>query len=79
MIKVKDHPDHPPVKEGDHVIITDYSNFPSNDAVKYSKLPFSIVEGVDKHLIGENGDYHWEYGIYVGGWLITSDQYKLFK
>jgi hypothetical protein len=79
---IKDHKDHPEIFEGDKVIITDWDFANSNEAVKLSKLPFLVVDGVDKHPIGSEGDYHWEYGIYVKelpGALLAPHNYKKYN
>lgn len=77
-MEIKNHPDHPEVFEGEKVSIIDYDFCSPNEAVQLSKLPYVTIDSVDKHPIGSDGEYHWEYGIYIKecpGALLTPDNY----
>lgn len=50
---------------GDKVVITDFDGFPGNEAAKLAKLPYCTVDSVLEIPIGEDGNYHWEYEIYI--------------
>lgn len=79
-IDVKDDPNIKEPKHGDKVVITDWSSFETNEAVKHSKKDFLVVNDVMPMPVGENGDYHWEYHIYVKelhGLAILPNEYKL--
>jgi hypothetical protein len=55
----------PKPKIGQKVIITDYSFIPSNLAAKLSKKKYCEIIEIESIPIGENGDYHFEYEIYI--------------
>jgi hypothetical protein len=75
MINIKDDINNKPIRNGSKILITDYSDIDSNIAVKLSKLPYIIVNDVDKHPIGDNGDYHWEYTaiLSTGEWILPQN------
>jgi hypothetical protein len=78
-MEVKNHINHPEIFDGDKIKIINLDFCNPNEAVALSKLPHLIVDGVDKHPIGCDGDYHWEYGVYtkeLPGALLTLDNYK---
>jgi len=82
---IKDVPNHPEHRIGQKLKIIDYSLLclDTNDIVKLSRFDaFTVVDSLGIP-IGENGDYHWEYEVYVSNPLddselkITCGHYKL--
>lgn len=79
-LNVKDDKNNKPIREGSKIILTDYSDVQPNNAVKLCKLPYIIVDGVDKHIIGEDNDYHWEYtAILPTGEWVMPENYKIIE
>jgi len=69
-----------PPKPGQKVYITDYMNKPSSLVAKLARQKYCIVSEVSSIPIGENGDYHFEYDIYVEGgenYLFPTGTYKI--
>lgn len=82
MIEVKRNFKIREPKNGDKVLITDFSGFPQgsgNLVARLSKLPHCTVEDVDIVPIGVNGEYEWRFGIYIyeaPGYVIAPNEYK---
>jgi hypothetical protein len=64
-MNIKNHTKHPPVFKGNYIMITDYSEIEPKIAVKLAEKRKHKVIKVDKHPIGKNEDYHWEYSVYI--------------
>lgn len=80
-IDVEDDPNIYVPKKGDKVVITEFTGIHPNDAARIARLDYVVVEDVDKHPIGEDGEYHWEYAIYIENfpWIFSPDQYKKYE
>jgi hypothetical protein len=57
----------PAPNPGDKIIITDYRAFTKEEVRDLIKIYDHVVtiEEVDPIPVGENGDYHWEYSVYI--------------